>query len=344
MRAKQPTSIDVAKKAGVSQTTVSFVLNGRHDRSIPDATRKRVLQAARELRYRSNRLSHGILRGKTGLVGVLMPYINDSYFSDLLSGISSSIQTAGHQMLLTCAEAMDDSRAGSELVSRLLEYRVEGIIFVSRNWQLSAASILLDEMLAKKIPFVIVDDRSHADVADCVVSDDVAGAESAVSSLIAAGHRRIAHISGGSVLTTAIDRRAGYEKALQTASIEIDESLVAGNGYEWTDGEAAARELMSRNIRPTAVFAANDILAVEFIKALHSNGLACPKDISVIGYGDTILANGTDLTSVSQDPMNLGKAAVELLIERIEQPNLPPRLIVLPTHQVDRGSVRLAMS
>lgn len=336
MSRKQPTSTDVAKRAGVSQTTVSFVLNKRADKYVAQETRDRVLTAAKELRYRSNKLSHGILRGKSGLVGVVLPLLSDTHFSRLLTGISDAISNAGLHLLLCHAENSLSSVADS--ISNLMEYRVNAILSVADNWGSAVQENWLEEILVKRIPLVIIDDRIHSDVADSVISDDVAGAELAVNHLVSGGHRRIAHLSGGNILTTSIDRRIGYLAAVRAAGISEDDAVVIGEGYDIHLGNEAAQAILDHPRRPTAVFAANDKLALEFLRAMRLRGLECPRDIAVVGYGDTDIADALDLTSVSQDSEIIGKEAIRLLQERMLQPDSSPRLLIRPTRLIVRGS------
>ena len=333
---KQSTSTDVARLAGVSQTTVSFVLNNRHDKSISKETCDRVIEAARELRYRSNRLSEGILRGKSGLVGVVMPTYYDYYYGNLLSGICEEIEKNNANILLM--QAGDAPQSESESINRLMEYRVDGIVCVANDWGSKVREVWLDEVLTKGIPLVIVDDRSHASRADCIVTDDVVGACTAVAHFAAQGHRRIAHIAGYIALSTAQDRKTGYLEALSLAGIHIDSNLIIDGDYSIESAERAAETVLSMNALPTAVFAASDILAMPLLKKMAQRGLRCPQDITVIGYSDTNLAPLMDLSSVAQNSREIGVTAARVLLKRAIDLSAPPSVHTLPTQLTIRQS------
>jgi len=333
---KQSTSTDVARRAGVSQTTVSFVLNDRHDKSISKETRDRVIEAARELRYRSNRLSEGILRGKSGLIGVVMPTYYDYYFGNLLSGLCDEIEKNNANILLmTVADA---PQSESESINRLMEYRVDGIVCVANDWGTQIREVWLDEVLTKGIPLVIVDDRGHEAFADCVVTDDLMGACSAVVHFTAQGHRRIAHIAGHIALSTAQDRKTGYLQALEMAGIDIDDSLIVDGDYSIKSAEKAAKTILSMDVLPTAVFAASDNLAIPLLKQMAAQGLRCPQDIAVIGYSDSNLAPFFDLSSVAQNSHHIGVTAARELLRRAADLSAPPAVHTMPTQLVVRHS------
>jgi LacI family transcriptional regulator len=292
--------------------------------------------AAKELRYRSNRLSHGILRGKSGLVGVIIPLNSDTHFSRLLSGIAEASASSGLHPLLS--HAGDSFTSVAESVHYLMEYRVDAIVCVADNWGSPIREGWLEEILVKRIPLVIVDDRSHTDVADCIVSDDVTGAETAVQHLLLGGHRRIAHLSGGSRLSTSVDRRTGYLGALGRAGVGTADALIVGEAYDSLAAREAAKVILDHPRPPTAVFAANDRLALEFMREMRQRGLECPRDIAVVGYADTDIADALDLTSVSQDSYSIGQEAIQLLEQRMRLEDAPPRLVVRPTQLVVRNS------
>ncbi len=341
MRKRTISSVDVAERAGVSRATVSYVLNGRSDKTIQDATRDRVLRAAEELRYRANRLSHGVLRGKTGLVGVVVPSLELSYFSALAQGVFE--ECAAHDLQPLIVMAKDDIEFESRQIQRLLEYRVDGLVCIAYNWQQSRMEHWLDESLEKSIPCIILDDRLHADVVDCVVSDDVAGAEMAVNHLLRLGHTRIGHLGGRVTTTTGRDRRIGYTNALNFAGIRVQEELIVGDDYN--EGEAAKwlNVLLKLPTPPSAIFAANDEIALGALAEVRRLNLRVPGDLSIVGYGDLSEARGHGLSTVAQHPIEMGRASGARLWRRISDPNLKAEVLIQPVELAARtttGSAR----
>lgn len=337
MAKRTTSSIDVAREAGVSHATVSYVLNKRPDKSISEATRQRVLQAAQDLHYRSNRLSHGVLRGKTGLIGVIAPTLTHCYYSGIVQGILEESTLHDLQPLLVVV--YDDIDVEARQIQRFLEYRVDGIVCIAFNRSYSRMEHWLEETLDKQIPCVMVDDRSHVDLVDCVVSDDVTGARQAVTHLLQQGHRRIGHLGGGG-LTTGDDRRTGYIEALQAAGLPISEELILGSSYDAMTAAAGLATLLALPDPPTSVFAANDAMAEAVLQQVQKQGMRVPEDLALVGYGDLDMAGALGLSTVSQHPQEMGRLAAERLWGRMGEPTLPPQLTVTPTELIIRHTSR----
>jgi LacI family transcriptional regulator len=324
---KHSNSLDVAKLAGVSQTTVSFVLNQRGDHSISEETRQRVLKAAHQLQYRSNRLSNGVFRGNTGLIGVVSPQITDDYYAHLLSSVSSHCASSGKTVIYSPVQ--DEDQPKRDPMLSLIEYRVEGIICVCAGVIGGDLSDWLDELAQKGIKCVVIDDRSYEGKVHCIVSDDVTGVHKVVQHLTSLGHRHIAHLGAGEGYSTAINRRAGFVAAMAELCVSESELLIAGNSFDEEEGREAARKIIGSPNRPTAIIAANDVHAAEVIKVMKSFGLRCPEDISVAGYGNTQVARALDMTSVDQQPGMIGHEAMEsLLTQAHEQSSLLPTKVI----------------
>lgn len=337
MAKRTTSSTDVARQAGVSHATVSYVLNKRADKSIPEATRQRVLQAAQDLQYRSNRLSHGVLRGKTGLIGVIAPTLTHSYYSGIVQGILEESTLHDLQPLLVVVQ--DDIEVESRQIQRFLEYRVDGIVCIAFNRPHSRMEHWLEETLDKQIPCVMVDDRSHVDLVDCVVSDDVTGARQAVTHLLEQGHRRIGHLGGGG-LTTGDDRRRGYTEALQAAGIPVSEELIVGSSYDAVTAAVGLAALLALPDPPTAVFAANDAMAEAAFQQAQRQGARVPEELALVGYGNLDVAHGLGLSTVTQHPQEMGRLAAERLWKRMQEPALAPLLILTPTELILRRTSR----
>lgn len=342
MQKKSASSEDVARAAGVSRATVSYVLNGRTDQSIPEATRSRVVRAAQALSYRPNRLARSLQRGKTHTLGVMMPSLAQSFHAGIMQGIREVCFEQDYRILL--AQPEHEAADGNHVVSLLLEHQVDGLLCVASESPRDTDRMRrvlftgLDQALSAGLACVVVDDRSLAEKVDCVVTDDVQGARRAVECLLERGHRRIGHLSGGQAFTTARDRAQGYRDALEATGITIDESLIAGGSYQEEEASDAMAVLLDRSDPPTAVFAANDYLAACGWQAARKRGLCVPEDLALVGFGDVEAARFLGLTTIRQHPQQIGRVAAERLLTRLKQPDLAPEAVIQPTNLILRAS------
>lgn len=331
---------DVARRAGFSRTTVSYVLNGRSDVTIPEPTRARILLAAEELGYRRNGIARSLVRNRTQTLGVVVPSLQSSFHAEIVNGIQEVCSRNEFRMLL--AYSLDDPRGELEQVRLLLENRIEGLINVG-SWRTQDCSgEILGEVLAEGVPCIVVDDCPAGGLVDCVISDDRNGTAAAMRHLLERGHRRIGHLSGGTRAVPARLREEGYREALAAAGILFDPALVIGWSFSSPDAAQWMEQLLRLPEPPQAVFAANDRLAAEAVVAIRENGLRVPNDVAVVGYGEQPEARYLGLTTVDQAPREMGVRAAERLFARIAEPELPPETIVIPTRLVVRQSCGLS--
>ena len=342
MKPKPTSSEDVARAAGVSRATVSYVLNKRMDQSIPEETRRRVFHAAQTLSYRPNRLARSLQRGKTHTLGVMMPSLDQSFHAGIMQGVREVCFEQDYRILL--AQPEHEIADGNHVVNLLMEYQVDGLLCVAAESPRHSDRMRrvlftgLEQALTAGLSCVVVDDRSLADKVDCVFTDDTQGARRAVECLLERGHRRIGHLSGGSLLTTARDRTQGYREALNAAGILVDESLIAGTSYQEEETPEAIALLLDRPDPPTALFAANDYLAACTWQAVRDCGLRIPHDLALVGYGDVEMARFLGLTTIEQHPQQIGRVAAERLLTRLKQPDLGPEALIQPTDLIERLS------
>lgn len=332
------TSLDVAHAAGVSPATVSLVLNDRTNIALSPATRQRVREVAERMGYRPNHLARSLHRGSTQTIGVLLPTLASSFVAHIADGIQMEAGECDHRVLLS--HTRHDPEIETRQIELLLQHKVDGVIVVTGERTLPKLPERLNVLEQARVPCVVVDDRTHADRVDCVVSQDRLGAEMAVRHLVEGGHRRIVHLAAGTTTSTARDRLAGYRTALRRAGLPFSQPLVLGRSYlEDPDTDALDRLLAVRR-PPTAIFAANDRRVAVILPRLRSKGLRVPEDVALVGYANYDFAEYLDLTSVDQLPSDLGRAAFRRLRERIARPGLGPRLIELPVRLVMRTSSR----
>ena len=335
---KRCTSFDVARLAGVSRATVSHVLNGRRNATVPAETQERVQVAARTLGYKPNTLARSLRRGRTALVGVHISVREDNFHDRILHGIHDECDKQGYNVVL--ARFSQRGPAASAGFLRMMDFRVSGVIHVIGTLLPSESARLRENEEPFGVPTVLVDDSAGSDKCDCVITDDVEGARAAVRHLIELGHTRIAHITGGTLCSTAPARLNGYRSMVHEAGIDDDESLVQECEYTQMRLDAAVDRLLGLPNPPTAIFVANDKLAVRAIESARRRGIRIPEDISVIGYGDTEVGEYCDLSTVAQDPEELGRTAVRLIFERVADPRREPQLVMMPTRLIARGSTR----
>ena len=323
---------DIAELARVSTATVSRVMN--HHPQIADETRSRVLQAMEQVGYEPSRVARRMRMKTTNIVGLILSDIANPFFASVVRGIEDLAYANGYSLLLCNS---NEELAREELYVRvLLAEKVAGVIVSPTHESSPACKTLVDS----GIPVVAMDRYlCHLDV-DTVVVDNVHGSYEAVSHLIALGHQRIALIGGPTAVTTGRERQEGYEKALKDHGITVDESLIKVGTFRQDSGYQKACELLEMDTPPTAIFAANNLMTLGALNAIHEKGLSIPGNISIVGFDDMPWASSLNppLTAVAQPAYELGQAAGELLLARIAEPERPARQIRLETHLVIRES------
>ncbi|HEY3368114.1 MAG TPA: LacI family DNA-binding transcriptional regulator [Symbiobacteriaceae bacterium] len=306
-----PTIRDVAQAAGVGLATVSRVLNDSG--YVRPETRERVLQACSDLGFVPSQLARSMVRRSTATIGLIVPDITNPFFPAITRGVEDAASEVGYTVFL-CNTDNDPAMEALD-VRKLRERRVDGIIFVGTTDRHE----LVTGLLAGEVP-VVVTDRQLDDLdVDSVLVNNSLGAQAAVRHLIDLGHRRIAHAAGHPATRTGQDRLAGYQQALQEASIPYDPSLVVFGEYTLESGYAAAQILLGRAPRPTAVFAGNDLMAIGMLRAATEAGIAVPDELSVVGFDDIQMAAliHPALTTVRQPAYDMGRRAMTMLHERI---------------------------
>lgn len=330
----------IAEEIGVSMMTVSRALNGRGD--VAEATRARVLAAAKRLKYRPNRLVHALKSGRSGTVGVMIP-VASSFSSRIIHGIHDVLADNRCLPILHFhGDGPQANRDDSELhyLHRLLDQRVDGIIFWPSDE--TVTQMYLREVWERRVPLVAVDRHLPLTKADFSGTDDTAGGRLVAEHLLSLGHRRLAHIGGEPWVSTYADRRRGFEETL-TGRDNISYSVA-----ECLDCECAdhARDLLSREDRPTAIFLPSDRMAPHVYAAATGLGLDVGTDVSVVGFAELTetLWLRPKLTSVRQHPYEIGCEAARLLLDRLNGrvPSDKPRSVrVMPELVVHESAGRL---
>lgn len=331
MSQRRVTSQDVAEHAGVSQSAVSRVFTP--GASVSKKMEARVRASAEILGYRPNVLARSLITGRSRIIGLVVAYLDNHFYTDALERLSRALQAEGYHVLMFM------SREGENLdgvIQEILDYQVDGIV---------TASVSMSDELAARCEAagkpVVMFNRGQEDARlSQVTSANRAGGRRVAEHLVACGHRRIAHIAGSAVSMTGRDRAAGFAEGLQAAGVPLLD--VIDGEYRWEKAAEASRVMMAEH-GPDAIFVGNDVMAFAVMDTLRFQlGLSVPGDVAVVGYDDVAMAAwpAYDLTTVRQPADRMVAATVELLLERIETPEAPPRKVEIEGPLVLRGSTR----
>lgn len=303
---------DVARLAGVSVATVSNVLNNA--RTVAAETRERVRRAVDALGYAPHAAARSMRGRGSGLIGLILADITNPFFTALVHTVERAANAHGYSVLL-CNSDEDLAREEQHL-DLLRTQRVDGIILAATGHPSGGRAAALSRLRA---PVVLVDRGFPEFGLDAVVLDNRRAALEATRHIVSFGHRRIAMIGGPVQVSTGADRLAGYREALHEAGLPYEERLVRDAGFREEPAYEAACELLAAPERPTAIFAANNLIAIGVMRAIADARLDCPHDVSVVSIDDFAWANAfrPRLTTVAQPVAAMGEAAVRLLLARI---------------------------
>ncbi|RRJ97265.1 LacI family transcriptional regulator [Opitutaceae bacterium TAV4] len=324
---------EVARRAGVSISTVSRTLNdtGR----ISEETRVRIRDVMRKMGYRPNRVARRLRSGGScHLIGLIIPNIQNPFFADLARGVEDRARQGNFAVLLC---NYDEDRAKEQFYLDVMRAEsVDGIIIPP----LSSTDPAVLKFASEGVPVVCVDRAINNATLDKVEVDNRAGACEAVAHLVARGHVRIGMIAGPAGSSTGRARLAGYRDALRQAGLPYEAEWVRHGDYKPESGRVHAETLLSLAEPPTALFAANGLMAIGMLEAIHARGLRIPKQIAVVNFDDLPLASvfNPPLTVVRQPAYEVGSAAAELLLQRIQTPGRAPVSLMLRPELVIRGS------
>lgn len=322
----------VADRAGVSIATVSRAF--ADPQSVSEELRRRVHEAARLLSYRPSRAARTLRVGTSQAIGVVIPDLQNPFFTAVVRGIDGVLQAAGYTLLL--ANADEDPARERNMLETLRAEGVAGIIFVPLN----PARDTYRQLLAPPPHTVAIDRLPSNFDADLVTVDNVQGTRLGVAHLAALGHRDVALLGGPSRHSTARERERGYQEALKAAGLPLRPKLVFRGDFREGGGYDGMRALLALPRRPTAVFAANNQMALGAFRALHEAGVRIPEEVALVGFDDMPWATSLNppLTVVRQPSQEIGAAAADLLLDRIAQPDRSIRHVILETRLVVRAS------
>jgi DNA-binding LacI/PurR family transcriptional regulator len=307
-----PVSIkDIAKRAGVSHSTVSRALADHP--LIPEPTRRRIQRLARRLHYAPNAIARGLVMQRTRAIGVIVTSIADPFVAEVVRGIEQVAGDERYRVFLGTSH--NDPVREVNLVKAMREWRVDGVIVAS-----SRVGSLYKPMLKEiGVPIVLINNQQARAFIHSVSVNDVQGSQLATEHLISLGHRAIAHIGGPAEHLATRNRFAGYRRALLKAGIKYSTSLVA-QGYGKTEVLDQITALLLHTPCPTAIFCYNDMTAIGALSALKQKGVRIPQDISIVGYDDISFAQYVDppLTTIRQPKDEMGQLAARMLLDLVD--------------------------
>ncbi len=321
---------DIARLAGVSTATVSRVLNQRPD--VDPATRERILRIVAEQGFVPSISAAGLAGGRTQLLGMLVPSLTWGFMPTIMSGVADIIEQTSYELVLYCLShkqersAVIDRILASKLIDGLLAVYPDGATRPGDSGREDhRMSRYLTQLYEADFPVVIIDDQGTHERTPWISPDNRTGAEEAVRHLIDLGHRRIAHVQAPEQYLCSRDRYEGYVSALRSAGLAVDPEIVITGDFTTATGHEGASRLFALPDPPTAVFAANDSMAIGVLSAAAARGLRVPEDVAVVGFDDAAPAAYAHppLTTVRQPFFEMGQRAAEVLVALAEAPRPP---------------------
>jgi LacI family transcriptional regulator len=329
------TIYDVAREAGVSMATVSRVVNGNPN--VKPTTRKKVMAAVEHLGYRPNAVARGLASKKTTTVGVVIPDIANTFFAELARGIDDIASMYKYNIILCDSDERLEKEL--QLINTLLEKQVDGIVFMGREITEEHQGFFINN----SVPVVLAGTKDESEELPSVNIDHFQAGYDATRRLIDAGHSKIAMVTGQlQDPYTGLKRFEGYREALKTAGIPFRQEYVVGGNQTYQSGLKAANNFLQLQESPTAIFAANDEMAVGVIHGIQDAGQQVPRDIEVIGFDNIRLAEMVRprLTTVVQPMYDIGAVAMRLLTKYMNNEKVENHIVVLPHRIEERESTR----
>lgn len=326
---------DIAKRAGVSRSTVSRVINGQP--YVRQDVRERVLKVVQDTGFHPNLAARSLASQRSWMLGLVLPrnvssFFTDPYFPRLTQGIAQACNQNNYTLGLFLVSTPEDEEKIYPRVAR--KGLLDGILVQSGE----IGDQLIDRLVRANMPFIVVGRPFQEENISYIDVDNVQASYQAVKHLIGLGYRRIGTITGMIRSTVSLDRKEGYLKALVEHGLPVEKSLIVEGDFTEAGSHRAMQQLLPA--KPEAVFAASDMMAVGAMRAVREAGLDIPRDVAFVGFDDLPLLPVPDpsLTTVHQPIVELGVKAVEVLIDLIENGARPPRRVVMDTELIIRAS------
>lgn len=333
-----PTMETIAKRVGVSKMTVSRVLNNHP--YVSEKIRKRILGLMKELKYRPNLSATILSRRSSRTLGLILQFYNNNvlsthYLMQVMHGVEQTLDNYGYNLVLF-SRIIPKRKHYEDITGWYFSGLVKGFIIIAPPKN----SELVKTLIKEDATFVVVSARTDYKNMSYVDADNTAGAYTATEHLIKLGHTRIALLSGPDDSENANEREAGFRKAMADYDLKINRSFMAKGEFEQKTGYRNMMKMLRGSSRPSAVFAANDLMALGAMQAIREKGLRIPRDISIVGFDDIDLAQSAEppLTTIHQPSKMLGELAAEYLVNYSKEKGTPPIQRVLDVSLVVRNS------
>ena len=323
---------EVAAEAGVSTATVSRVLAGSN--GVAEEVRNRVSRAVAKLDYHPNRLARGLRLGHRQVVGVIIPDLQNPFFTGVVHGVEAALYGAGYTLLL--AHSDDRAEREQEQLRLLRGEGVAGLVFIPGDRQ----GTNYESLRTWDIPMVAIDRSPGGLEVDLVCSNNREGMRQAVNHLLSLGYREVALLNGPEGINVTRERLGGYEDALRSAGVGVREGLIIHSDFRQQGGYEAMGRFLDMGRPPRSVVVANNLMTLGALQAIHERGVRIPEDIAVVCFDDMpwAISLRPPLTAVAQPAEELGAAAAQLLLERLKNPQRLVRQVILPTRLMVRAS------
>lgn len=322
----------IAREAGVSTATVSHVIN--KSKHVTEPTREKVLRAVEKFNFYPNHYAQMLALGKSNVVGLVVSDISNPFFSEIIQAVEAVVREAGYNLVLLNSNY--DPQRAVEFVYRLLQMKAAGVVLMCSEFDAG----LLEIAQSQKTNFVFYNPVSSIQKMTSIRVDYKAGIDEAVRHLVALGHQKIVHISGPKNVNSAKIRRRAFADSVKKYLTKSSKVQIYEGNFRFEGGCFAAREILQQKELPTAIVVANDYMALGAMAEFKKAGLLIPQDISIVGFDDIALASISEpaLTTISSRPGEIGRIAIETLMQDIENPNRTGNEIRLPTYFVERAS------
>jgi LacI family transcriptional regulator len=330
-----PTLRDVAEAAGVHAATASRALNPATRGLVNADTARRVMKVAEQLGYRPNPIARGLKTSKSGTVGLVIPDLTNPLFPPIVRGIEEILEPAGYSGLIVNTDNDPDRERWQ--IELLRSRQVEGLIVATARVE----HPLMEQLHREGVVMVMVNRRPEGVDVPSITPDDAAGVELAVGHLAELGHTRIAHVAGPQSTSTGVTRARAFRAAVRDHGLDEDPALIT-TAESWSEraGADGLRRLLDSRVEFTGIFAGNDLIALGCYDVFFERGIACPAEMSVVGFNDMPFLDKLrpPLTTIAIPHQQIGAEAARLLLDAIADPQRPARSVMLPLSLVVRGS------
>jgi LacI family transcriptional regulator len=326
---------DVAFKVGVHSSTVSRVLNPATKDMVTEEIANKILSTVAEMGYRPNTFAQSLKTNRSYTVGVMVPDLTNPSFALIIKGIDNMLEAHGYSVIVANTYNLEEKQKST--LEKFRERHVDGLIIATAKRK----EELIDDCIREGTPFVQAV-RASENINVCsVVSDELIGGNMVISHLAHLGHKEIAYIAGPQFISTGFARYQGFLQGMKNAGLDVDQELtVFCDTFSEEEARNAASKLLALDKKITAVYVGNDIMALGAYDELEARGIKCGKDISVVGFDDMPFADkfNPPLTTVHTPMVNIGTEAARILIDKINDNNIPARTIKLKPDLIVRNS------